>query len=185
MIRQARKEDSQAAAPLLYDALHDIAEKISGGTTTEEVLEGLEYWFKQPGNRLSYENCLVKELDGQVVGIIVLYHGKDGEVLDSPIVKRLQKLKHDPTISLEKEAKDDEYYIDTLSVNPNYAGRGIGTELIRAAEERTKQLQHKKIALLVDLTNERAFGLYKKLGYVQDQIISLIGTPYAHLTKQV
>lgn len=75
MIRKAKKTDARAIAPLLYNALHEIAEKLTGAKEKTEVLKGLENWFSKTGNRLSYENCFVEELDGKVVGIIVAYHG--------------------------------------------------------------------------------------------------------------
>jgi ribosomal protein S18 acetylase RimI-like enzyme len=87
-------------------------------------------------------------------------------------------LHNDPTVMLDKEAKLDEYYIDTLSVNPEYAGKGIGENLAKIPN-------YNKISLLVDIANTRAFSLYKKLGYKQDKIVLLIGEPYVHLTKQI
>lgn len=185
MIRKAVQADRKDAAVLLYNALHDIAVKLTGGTTKEEVLQGLEYWFRQPDNRLSYENCLVEQIDGHVVGIIVLYHGSEAEKLDAPIVKKLRRLHNDPSIILEKEAEYDEYYIDTLSVHPDYEGQGIGTSLIRAAEEAARARSYTKISILVEITNDRAFSLYKRIGYTQDKIVSLIGEPFAHLTKNI
>lgn len=47
MIRKATKTDAKAISPLLYNALHEIAEKITGGTTEMEVLAGLESWFSK------------------------------------------------------------------------------------------------------------------------------------------
>ncbi|TKI91529.1 N-acetyltransferase, partial [Bacillus wiedmannii] len=44
MIRKAKKTDAKAIAPLLYNALHEIAEKITGSTVETEVLLGLETW---------------------------------------------------------------------------------------------------------------------------------------------
>lgn len=64
MIRKAKKTDAKLVAPLLYNALHEIAEKITGSTVETEVLLGLETWFSKEENRLSYENCFVYEQDG-------------------------------------------------------------------------------------------------------------------------
>ncbi|WP_459500955.1 GNAT family N-acetyltransferase [Bacillus sp. C1] len=183
MIRKAKKTDAKAISPLLYNALHEIAEKITGGKTETEVLTGLETWFSKKGNRLSFENCFVEELDGQAVGIIVAYHGGHAERLDTPIVNHLRKLHQDSSIMLEKEAELDEYYIDTLSVSSAYGGRGIGSKLIQAAENDAYEKGYEKIALLVNLENKRAFSLYKKLGYQEDKTVMLVGEPYAHLVK--
>ncbi|MDM5153969.1 N-acetyltransferase [Bacillus sp. DX1.1] len=183
MIRKATKTDAKAISPLLYNALHEIAEKITGGTTEMEVLAGLESWFSKKGNRLSYENCFVEEQDGTAVGIIVAYHGSDAEQLDTPIIKHLRKNQQDSTITLEKEADLDEYYIDTLSVSKAYGGQGIGSKLIKAAEIAAYEKGYEKIALLVNLENKRAFSLYKKLGYQEDKTVMLVGEPYVHLVK--
>ncbi|MBO9128433.1 GNAT family N-acetyltransferase [Bacillus sp. 165] len=182
-IRQARKDDRKEIAILLNNALHDIAVKLSGGRTQEEVLEGLEELFIQEGNRLSYEHTIVKEINGRIVGLIVTYHGKDSNKVDRFIIERLRKLKNDPSITLEKEAQEDEYYIDTLSVSPLFFRKGIGSSLIREAEQRAKQLGHNKIALLAEETNERAYSLYKKLNYTVDSTVYLLGAPYAHFVK--
>ncbi len=183
MIRKAKKTDASAIAPLLYNALHEIAEKLTGAKEKTEVLKGLEDWFSKTGNRLSYENCFVEELDGKAVGIIVAYHGSHAKQLDAPIVKHLQKLHQDSTITLEKEAELDEYYIDTLSVSSKYGGRGIGSQLIKTVENNALDKGYEKIALLVNLENIRAFSLYKKLGYEEDKTVMLVGEPYAHLVK--
>ncbi len=154
-----------AIAPLLYNALHEIAEKITGSTDEAEVLLGLETWFSKENNRLSYENCFVYEQDESAVGVIVAYHGSEATQLDAPIVHHLRELHKDESITLEKEAELDEYYIDTLSVSSAHGGKGIGSKLIEAAEIYATEKGHEKIALLVNLENTRAYSLYEKLGY--------------------
>ncbi|PGO76879.1 GNAT family N-acetyltransferase [Bacillus cereus] len=183
MIRKAKKTDAMAIAPLLYNALHEIAEKITGSTDEAEVLLGLETWFSKENNRLSYENCFVYEQDESAVGVIVAYHGSEATQLDAPIVHHLRELHKDESITLEKEAELDEYYIDTLSVSSAHGGKGIGSKLIEAAEIYATEKGHEKIALLVNLENTRAYSLYEKLGYKKDEIVMLIGEPYAHLVK--
>ncbi|MDJ1474005.1 GNAT family N-acetyltransferase [Bacillus sp. LS15-K4] len=183
MIRKAKKTDAKAIAPLLYNALHEIAEKITGSTVETEVLLGLETWFSKERNRLSYENCFVYEQDGIAVGIIVAYNGSEATMLDEPIVHHLRELHKDESFTLEKEAELDEYYIDTLSVSSAHGGKGIGSKLIEAAEIHATEKEHEKIALLVNLENKRAYSLYEKLGYKKDQIVMLVGEPYAHLVK--
>ncbi|PGZ90378.1 GNAT family N-acetyltransferase [Bacillus thuringiensis] len=183
MIRKAKKTDAMAIAPLLYNALHEIAEKITGSTVEAEVLLGLETWFSKENNRLSYENCFIYEQDESAVGIIVAYHGSEATQLDAPIVHHLRELHKDESITLEKEAELDEYYIDTLSVSSAHGGKGIGSKLIEAAEIYATEKGHEKIALLVNLENTRAYSLYEKLGYKKDEIVMLVGKPYAHLVK--
>jgi GNAT superfamily N-acetyltransferase len=45
-------------------------------------------------------------------------------------------------------------------------GRGIGTALIREAEDTARQLGHRQLALAVGLDNPDARRLYERLGFV-------------------
>jgi ribosomal protein S18 acetylase RimI-like enzyme len=51
-------------------------------------------------------------------------------------------------------------------VVPSLWSRGIGTALMRAAEETTQRLGYRGIGLLVRVENTRARALYERLGYV-------------------
>jgi len=55
--------------------------------------------------------------------------------------------------------------LDHLEVAGLFQGRGIGTALIRAAEDSARQLGHERIALGVGLDNPKARRLYERLGY--------------------
>src|SRR5579859_4359640 len=166
-IRPARPSDFHAAARLIQV----VFDMLSGHFAPAEQQEDdparyawLEDWFQQENNRFSYQQVLVKEVEGQVVGVILIYHGSEAEALDRPLNERLRRLRNDPTFTLDREAEPDEFYIDTLSVAPTFSGRGYGTALIQAAEQKARELHHTKIAINVDHDNERAYRLYHRLG---------------------
>jgi ribosomal protein S18 acetylase RimI-like enzyme len=184
-IRPAHKTDAITAAALIQQASVGISSILTGSEHEPEILAILAHFFQAEDNRLSYRNALVAEEEQQVVGIIVTYYGRDAANLDRPIIEHLQHLVHNASVGLDKEADDDEFYIDTLSVSPDYAGRGIGTALLQAAEQRARQLQHKKLSLNVDEENERAYNLYKRLGYQTEKIVYLYGHPYQHMLKRI
>ena len=165
MIRKAKKTDAKLVAPLLYNALHEIAEKITGSTDEAEVLLGLETWFSKENNRLSYENCFVYEQDESAVGVIVAYHGSEATQLDAPIVHHLRELHKDESITLEKEAELDEYYMDTLSVSSVYGGKGIGSKLFNEVEKIASGV----ISLEVRVSNTNAIEFYSN----RDELINL------------
>lgn len=185
MIRAARKEDASEVAPLLLDALHDIACMLTGGETKEEVLTTMEKFFTEEGNRLSYQNIYVKEIDGHVAGTIILYYGADAQALDIPILKYVQQKTGEAIDAFDVEADLDEYYIDTVSVSKDYRGKGIGTELIAAAEEIGKQHGYQKISLNVDKENIRAYELYSRLKYKSTKEISINHHPFFHMVKPI
>jgi ribosomal protein S18 acetylase RimI-like enzyme len=182
-IRPAYKTDAEHITALILQASQDVAQALTGTDDEQEVLAVLVQLFQSEGNRLSYHNALVAEEEQHIVGIIVVYHGRDAARLDRPIIERLKRLLNDPSVSLDKETDEDEFYIDTLAVSPQYAGRGIGTALIHAAEQRAQQLQYNKMALNVDNENERARRLYDYLGYREDKIVHLYNHPHHHLVK--
>lgn len=184
-IRSARPQDAGAAARLLYDALHDVAHRLTGEDSEEKAIEVLEQYFRADEGRLSYRQSAVEEIAGEVAGIIVAYGGDQAAELDRPILDRLRKLKNDPTVSLDQEADEDEYYIDTLSVSPQFGGKGIGSALMLHAENRAKELKYHKIALAVVTDNHRAHSLYDRKGYETDKDIMINGHVYHHMVKLV
>lgn len=184
MIRNAKKEEAGKVVPLVLDAIHDIAQMLTGGETEEEVLALMEQFFQEEGNRLSYQNTYVKEIDGNIAGIMVLYYGADVERLDVPLLKNLHK-KGIEIEAFDVEADLDEFYIDTVSVSKDYQGQGLGTELLAAAEEIGKQKGYEKISLNVDKENPRAHQLYSRLNYVSTKEISINHHSFFHMVKSL
>lgn len=149
MIRQALKQDKTDAAILMYQAIHDIAYVLTQETEYPKVLAELEILYSMEGNRISYENCLIAEENGQVAGIVVSYPGKSAEKLDEAIKKYLLD-KKGRTPVIDKETDETDYYIDTLSVHSNFRNHGIGTNLLQAAITKGIETGYKTISLVVD-----------------------------------
>jgi GNAT superfamily N-acetyltransferase len=55
--------------------------------------------------------------------------------------------------------------IQDVFVPPQLRGRGIGTELSRAAEQLARERGHARVSISVSVANEGALRLYKRLGY--------------------
>ena len=68
-------------------------------------------------------------------------------------------------LSVEVYREDGYIYLDDFSVTVACRGRGIGTKLIRLAEDYAKSEGIPAIVLHVEKTNEGARQLYGKLGY--------------------
>ena len=56
-------------------------------------------------------------------------------------------------------------YLDDFSVTEAYRSKGIGTELIRAAESYAKETGMPVVILHVEKTNKSAMRFYEKMGY--------------------
>jgi ribosomal protein S18 acetylase RimI-like enzyme len=66
---------------------------------------------------------------------------------------------------LDFDRFDDAAYLYAVAVEAHARGRGIGTRLIRHAEQVAAAEGFTRIALGVEDANERARALYERLGY--------------------
>lgn len=184
MIRKAKPTDAAFAAPLIYDAIGDIAHTLTGATQAEEAIRLLEQFFALENNRLSYENAIIAMDEDVPVGVVLFYHGSQTEILDRPFIEHVKRTTGE-TIALVKEAKDDEFYLDSVAVSPDCRGKGIGKLLLDAFEQEAIHRGHDRIALLVDEENPRARKLYESRGYQQDGSIMVSGHMFSHMVKEI
>ena len=66
-------------------------------------------------------------------------------------------------------------YIQTVCVDAARRGHGIGSALIRAAEERILR-ESPNVVLCVSATNDRARALYERLGFAPTNEMRFIGS---------
>ncbi|MBD3920619.1 GNAT family N-acetyltransferase [Paenibacillus sp. PR3] len=182
-IRAATIDDAEPVARLIYEAIHDIAYQLTGEATAEDALKALAELFREEGNRFSSKQILAAEVDGKVAGIILCYHGSEADRLDAPIAARLRKRTGNPNPPIDKEADEDEYYIDSIAVFPEYRGRGIAKALLASAEHAGAALGYGRIALNVEYGNDGAERLYRSIGYESDKTITINNTPFHHMFK--
>lgn len=183
--RLAMKSDAKEAADYIHLAIHDIAEALTGEKETEKIRNVLSDLFHQENNRLSYQNSIVAEVDGNVAGILVAYSGDDAEKLDRPILERLKKKGKNHIESFDQEADKGDYYIDTVSVGPDFQGRGIGTILIQKAEQVAQDKGFTRVTLNVAEDNPGAKRLYEKLGYMKEKVIMINGHEFDYMVKEI
>lgn len=138
MIKQAQKNNITNISTLIFNAILNIANTLTGEEKEEKILETLDFYIKMDVNRLSYNNIYTYEIENQIVGLILAYNSNDVKKLDKPILEHL-KTKNIYLDSFEKECFEDEFYIDTVSVSPNFQGRGIAKELFSFVEEKAKE----------------------------------------------
>lgn len=181
-MRQATKEDAKQIAPLIYEAIGDIAHRLTGETRDQAVLATLEKMIQDENNRHSYQYTFVAQ-DENLLGIAVLYDGKQGKELDALWMKELQT--KGQLVAIDVEAHDDEYYIDTVCVTPNARGKGIGTRLLQFAEQQGRTLGYQKLSLNVEKDKEKARKLYVTQGFTITEPWTIIGEKFDHMVKEL
>lgn len=184
IIRQATPADGEKVAPLIYDAIGDIANRLTGEQELEKVLAALAHLVSLENNRHSYLYTYIAENAENMLGIAVLYDGKQGKKLDAQLQAMLND-KFEDALQIDVEAYDDEYYVDTVCVTPEARGHGIGTQLLLFAEEMARIKKYDKISLNVEVQKEKARKLYERLGYVTTEPWTIIDEPFLHMVKDL
>lgn len=182
-IRQATPQDAKKIAPLIYDAIGDIANNLTGEQELSIIMNSLEQFVTETTNRHSYLNTFVAVKDNDVLGIVVLYDGQQGETLDRQLEQQLAK--KNIHVTLDVEAHPDEYYIDTICVAANARGLGIGTKLLHFSEQNAKKLGYQKLSLNVELEKLNARRLYERMGFVVTEPWTIINEPFHHMVKSL
>ena len=187
MIRFAKKEDGAAIAPLILVILKDMELPILKETSEETILQILAEAVADPSYRYGYQRGLVYEHEGKVAGIAFGYPSEDEPVIDDPLAPIFAKhgLKEEARLFEDKETFPDEWYLDTISVDAEYRGLGIGSKLLQALPELAKRSDKHVIGLSVDKANPAAKRLYQRNGYrdVGERMIS--GHLYDHMQKEL
>lgn len=184
-IRPAQPTDAKVAAPLLYSAYTHILTTYPLAEEENGFLKRLEYFFSLDENRFSYQNTIIAEYEHQVAGLILSFAGSEEMRLNAAIEQQFQQASGGTRRQLEREAADDEWYIDALAVFTNWGGRGIGTQLLLAAEQAAIKQNYKKIALNVAKDNKSAFRLYQSLHYHVTSETILYQQEYIRMVKEL
>ena len=184
LIRRAEKRDVKGAIPLLLMALDEMTEVYSGYNDKEKAIAKYEEFFLLEEGRYSYKNFIVCEVDKNVAGIVVSYYSNDRKKLDTVLIKNLKSLGIDRK-EFEQEFNENEYYVDSVAVSPDYQGRGIAKKLIEAAEARGRSMGYKTMSLIVHEGKEIARSIYEKIGYENDENIVVYGEKYYHMVKKL
>jgi DNA-3-methyladenine glycosylase I len=182
IIRQARKEEASQIAELFMLAwpLEEIME--SNSVTYNQLHESITCAASNEETIYSYENTLVAEIEGKVVGAICAYDGADYIRLKQPIVDSLGP---DSGFAEVKDTEEGEFYLDSIGVLSEYRGQGIASRLFEAQCERAASLGHKKAGLIVDVDKPQAEALYKRLGFVYLDDRDFFGHTMKHMVRQL
>ena len=173
-VREAKLADAPFVAPLIVEAIDEIANRLTGEDEPKAILNSLEELFTRTDNRHSYKNTYIAEINGGVAGIMVVYGGDEAPLLDKNLETWLAA-KGARVQTIEVEAREDEFYIDTICTAKQYRGHGVGTTLLQYADHIAKEKGYQKVSLSVEKQKVRARHLYEKMGFVFSEPWMIIG----------
>lgn len=164
-------------------AIGNIACILTGTTDREKAASIIHDFFKQEETRVSYQNALVAEEEGEIVGVALVYDGARARDLDLPLERAAAGMSGNLDYSIPTEPEVSEFYLDTVSISPLYQGKGYGRKLIEAACDRARKLGHSRISLLVDVDNAAARRLYERLEFRGNYTKWMAGEEYVHMVR--
>ncbi len=164
-IRGATPQDARTLAKLIDIAGEGIpawlwTQMAAAGQTPLDV--GEERAQRETGG-FSYRNALVAEHGGEVAAMMLGYplgepsQAARDEVADVPEPVR-------PFVELE-HLSGGTFYVNALAALPGRRGYGLGTALMRAAEDAAAAAEIGRMSVQVFEQNSDAVKLYDRLGY--------------------
>jgi len=186
LIRKAKSEESAIIASYLFLAMEDIVYRFIGEKSSEKAIYLLESLIREKNNQYSYENCWVVDTEGKIVAAAIVYDGAKLKELREPVGKKIKLMFH-RDFNPEDETQEGEYYIDSLGVDPNQQGKGIGSLILQFLINEYVHKRNETLGLLVDKDNTNAKKLYLKLGFREVGVKTLAQKNMEHLqfTKRV
>ena len=179
-LRQATRADCARIARLYMIASDGVAEYIwsrirAPGLT---LLEIGEHRYARENVNFSYQNCVVAEKDGAVVGMMLSF-----AMREPPPEGREPELASevDPVLAPYAELEDyGSLYVSALAVFSEHRGLGIGTRLLQEARRRARAMDLDRLSLICFEKNVGAMRLYRRLGFCELARRPIVPHPFLH-----
>ena len=172
-IRKAKESDTDFVAKTVLTALDmDTSD-----------LEWVKKSCADPKSMYSWNKALIAEDAGRPVGCIISYRGDEYLPIREYTWSRLWE-GVDPEVIRKSaiETYPGEYYLDSLAVEPDFRGHGLGKELMQAAIDYGASLGYRKFALLVAVEKPRLKDYYASLGFREAGEVNFFGHQYHRMT---
>lgn len=175
IIRRATEKDVEFVAKTVLTALD---------MDTSDI-EWVKTSCADPKSMYSWNKALIAEEEGNPIGCIISYRGDEYLPIREYTWSRLWE-GVDPEIIRKSsiETYPGEYYLDSLSINPEYRGKGLGKELMKAAMAYGASLGYKRFALLVAIEKPRLKKYYESLGFKDAGEVNFFGHRYHRMLME-
>lgn len=160
--RQATIEDAAMLAELVNYAGEGMPLYLWGkmaGPGEDAWQVGRRRAAREEGS-FSYRNAMVIEHEGACAGCLIGYRIAD---VPEPIAVDMPPM-FVPLQELENLAPGT-WYVNVLAVQPQYRGRGLGTQLLALADAVADRQGSRGLSVIVAGANSGARRLYKRCGY--------------------
>lgn len=131
--------------------------------------------FISPGHDMSYERALFAEIDGQIVGMVSGYtaeqhHSADDNPLRKAAGRSALRMAFmftlaAPVFRFIHTLANGDFYVEFLAVEEAHRGKGIGSWLLSALEDRAREAGSAQFAIDVAGRNKVAQKVYERYGF--------------------
>lgn len=149
--------------------------------------------YAQEQTDFSYQNCVVVECSGEVIGMMVSFPLKASVAESEPnseVANHFESSLTEPPDVLApynrlKLKAPKTWYIGGIALFPAFRGQGIGTQLLDIARRQAQEQEFQKLSLLAFEQNKRAVKLYERNGFKVIERTSVVPDELIHYTGNV
>ncbi len=169
--RPAVKADCRRIAELFSIASGGVANYVWSQVDCPglSLIEIGEQRYARENTEFSYQNCVVAEIGGEVVGMLVAFPMAE-EQRDAGVGEPSGAETSDPEVPDVLAPYDEmevpgSYYVCGVALLPEYRKQGLGQGFLEIARAQAKDLGLRTLSLLVFEQNGGALRLYERCGY--------------------
>lgn len=172
--RPARKQDCADIARLYSISSDGVADYVWSTLAEpgESPVDVGRRRYEREDTLFSYENCTIADIDDVIAGMLVAFPvhiDREAPAVGDPVLAPYSRLE-----------EDNSYYICGVALFEPYRGLGVGTRLMRLAEQKARALDLDKLSLIVFEQNVGAKRLYERLGFIEKAREKVVPHPLIH-----
>ena len=164
-----------------------IAENVLRALHIDEAddshIEHLAAISRREDTLYSWRNSTIALCDGVPAGLMVAYDGARYRRMRDITFPMIRIYVGDDYKSQDDETCAGEFYLDSLSVLPEFQRRGIASALIQEMFRLRDEAGIPLATILVDPENETAYSLYTKNGFRKNGQVTVFNTTYDRLER--
>lgn len=178
VFRPGRSSDARDIARLFQITSEGVADYIWSQLAEpgQDLLDVGTARYARDNVDFSYQNCLIAEADGQVIGMMhsyAMHHDPDPAPMTDPVLA--------PYADMEVP---DTLYISSLAIHDGWRNQGLGVQFLEQAQQRADQLGLKGLSLIDYAANTGARRFYERHGFKIVKTCTIVPHPMVRVSGE-